>query len=73
MEKWEYLTIKFEGKSKGKFTSTVAWEAEDFSEQINVYGQQGWELVFCFPISPYGANSGATEGVFAVFKRKIQS
>jgi len=81
MDKWEYMTIQLQPKTMltGKLLKQAnsSWDANYFSEQLNRYGQQGWELVSCF------ATEGAiqialtwhpqgTNGVFASFKRRVE-
>jgi len=75
MEKWDYLSVELEQKTEGKgFTAKKIWDAQYFSEQLKNYGQQGWELISCFPVSEQaGSGSGRTSRVFAMFKRKMQS
>lgn len=63
MDKWEYKSIKFE--TKGFLSITL--EIEDFNFKLNEFGNEGWELVSCVPIS---GTSGETVEVTAVFKRK---
>ncbi|MCL2212635.1 MAG: DUF4177 domain-containing protein [Oscillospiraceae bacterium] len=83
MEKWEYLSIELEpkvelgGKKMDKIVSSV-WSAEHFTEQLNDYGKQGWELVsfFCIqaPIitgTTLATINNGTNGIFATFKRKM--
>ena len=75
MEKWEYLTIHLErGEKKGKVIQTVEWEPEYMTQQLNEYGQQGWELVsqFCPPFETTFGTSGGAAKVFATFKRKVK-
>jgi hypothetical protein len=69
MAKWEYLTVKLEQVRGEGFLSIAVWNAESFTQQMNFYGEQGWELVSHFPISE---GSGYTAAVFATFKRKIE-
>ena len=60
MDKWEYKTLKFDGKGffKSKF---------EFEEELNKLGNEGWELVSMLsPVSAYGS----TTELFAIFKRK---
>jgi hypothetical protein len=83
MEKWEYLTIELKPKTevkteqvkKREVSEEVSyWDADYFSEQLNIYGQQGWELVSCFCTEEqvFGQLwSGGTSEIFAGFKRKL--
>jgi len=82
MKKWEYLTIKLEPKTELKIElikkkevseEVIYWDADFFSEQLNTYGQQGWELVSCFCIEEgaFSGFGGGTDGIFATFKREI--
>lgn len=63
MDKWEYKTIKFKtgGFMGGKINE------EKFQDELNIHGQDGWELVSCFDTSQY---EGASRDVIVVFKRK---
>ena len=63
MEKWEYLSIKFE-------TSGVLGGILDISElnnELNKLGEQGWELVSCISTN---AGYGKSREVITVLKRK---
>ncbi len=82
MEKWEYLTIQLQPKkipTGGIFKGvTSSWDAGYFSEQLNLYGRQGWDLVSCFTTDGAIKNIAdwqptGTDGVFAAFKRKTNS
>lgn len=61
VDEWEYKTITFE-------TPAGALDTRDFTDKLNVYGEQKWEAVSCF-----GTNSGkgATRIIFVLLKRKI--
>jgi hypothetical protein len=67
MEQWEHLTIELQPKSKGKILRGT-WDAGYFSEQIQSYGKEGWELVSCFSVAE---TYGWSNLVFAIFKRKM--
>ena len=72
MEKWEYSTVKLTAKSiptgNRKNPTALLWDAEYFAEQLNPYGEQGWELVSIFTtIGGYGTH---TTGIYASFKRR---
>ena len=80
MDKWEYSTIQLQPKTipTGKILkqATSSWDANYFSEQLNSYGQQGWELVSCFATEGALRNGldwqpTGTNGVFATFKRRV--
>ena len=67
MNLWEYLTIQLMPNKK-------QWDANYFSQQVNYYGGQGWELVSVFTTDGSGVVGltmvgGITNGVFAMFKR----
>ena len=63
MERWEYKTIKFELKGiMGGILNT-----DDFDYELNIYGEQGWELISCFTSN---ASQGYSRDAIAVFKRK---
>ncbi len=67
MDKWEYKI--YSPKMKGWLTKKIS---EETSEELNILGEKGWELV---AVAPETANTGASYGgttanfVF-VFKRK---
>ncbi|WP_433943005.1 DUF4177 domain-containing protein [Paenibacillus sp. SN-8-1] len=63
MEPWEYRTIKF--KTGGFLGGKI--DEQKFQEELNGYGQEGWELVSCFDTSQY---EGASRDIIVVFKRK---
>jgi len=72
MEKWEYKTVLLQ-KQTGALGAT-SWKAEYFTEQLNEYGQQGWELVSQLSTNAKSATagfSGYTSNIYATFKRKI--
>ncbi|MCU6793081.1 DUF4177 domain-containing protein [Paenibacillus sp. WQ 127069] len=62
MEKWEYLTYKV--KKVGWSGLTI--QQDQYHFEVNQLGEQGWELVSCFPT----AISGTTLEVVSVFKRR---
>jgi len=82
MEQWEYLTIELDHLQKGEFedkkgrlqTKIISsWNPSYFTNQLNNYGSQGWELVGFFYKESYSGNgSSGTEKTFATFKRKKQ-
>ena len=78
MDKWEYLTIRLEAMTKPsekrRLPDIAFWSAAHFSEQLNAYGEQGWELVSCFCTAAkvLAGNGAGTDGVFATFKRKTE-
>ncbi|MEK3732655.1 MULTISPECIES: DUF4177 domain-containing protein [Paenibacillus] len=63
MEQWEYKTLKY--RTGGFFGGNV--KEEDFEEELNRYGMDGWELVSCFDTNM----SGQSRDVIVVFKRKV--
>ena len=81
MIKWEYLTVELkEGSAeveeealfsgKPKIVTRTGWYPQPFTEQLNVYGQEGWELVTIFyEESDSASGSYGTERFFATFKR----
>jgi len=76
MEKWEYLTVKLEKKVEGAgLLKAKTWDAQYFTEQLNTYGQQGWELASLFEnvSTVVGGIGGKVEGVSAILKRKVSS
>jgi Domain of unknown function (DUF4177) len=62
MTKWEYRTLTIETD-----------EAESFMDNLNLLGEEGWELVSTFTIESKSVgffDSGAeTSGIVAVLKR----
>ncbi len=63
MDCWYYKVLTFD--SKGVFGGIL--DTQDFENQINIYGKDGWELVSCFDTS-YGG--GGSRKIVAVMKRK---
>ncbi|NMM52832.1 DUF4177 domain-containing protein [Paenibacillus aquistagni] len=63
MELWEYRTLKY---ATGGFLGGKIDEQE-FQDELNEYGSQGWELVSCFDTSQ---SQGASRDIIVVFKRK---
>jgi len=63
MEQWEYKTIKF--KTGGFLGGKV--DPEEFENELNQYGIDGWELTSCFDTS---MSQGASRDIIIVFKRK---
>ncbi|HUV84961.1 MAG TPA: DUF4177 domain-containing protein [Methanosarcinales archaeon] len=63
MERWEYRTIKVLAKG---FTGGIL-ELQEFDNELNKMGSEGWELVSCFDTNQ---SYGETREVVAVFKRK---
>ncbi|HET7628003.1 MAG TPA: DUF4177 domain-containing protein [Bacillales bacterium] len=62
MARWEYQTVKFKtgGFMGGKLDERA------FQDELNTYGQDGWELVSCFDTSQY---QGSSREIVVVFKR----
>ncbi|USB31803.1 DUF4177 domain-containing protein [Paenibacillus sp. YPG26] len=63
MENWEYRTIKF--KTGGFLGGKI--DEQEFQDELNTHGQEGWELVSCFDTSQ---TEGASRYIIVVFKRK---
>lgn len=63
MEKWEYITIKFE--TEDNLGGTI--DSDKLIYGLNKLGDRGWELVSC--ISPNGAY-GKSKEVMALLKRR---
>ena len=74
MVKWEYLTVKLQGvEQKGTFIAKKFWTEESITQQLNSYGEQGWELVsFTATIKNHG-DSSVTDEIFATFKRQKEA
>ncbi len=62
-EKWEYRTLKF--KTGGFMGGKI--DEEEFQEELNRHGEEGWELVSCFDTSQ---SSGSSRDIVVVFKRR---
>ena len=84
MAQWEYLTVELrqgtvevprEPNRRGvvKVDTVTGWLAEPFTEQLNVYGQEGWELVTIFQEHDnlIGGSGGSLLKIFATFKRVL--
>jgi len=81
MIKWEYLTIELEESiqverepdRKGRVkTGTVRSIPQAFTQKLNIYGQEGWELVTIFYYeSTSGSGSWGTEKFYATLKRVV--
>lgn len=65
MDKWEYKTISFKADS---MFSTGVIDTENFTETLNTYGKDGWEVVTCFDTN-YG--HGGSRYVYTLLKRRI--
>ncbi|MCB2318285.1 DUF4177 domain-containing protein [Clostridium tagluense] len=63
LETWEYTSFKVE--SKGFMGGIV--DISHFDNELNNFGEQGWELVSCFSSTQDG---GKCREIVAVFKRK---
>ncbi|UCB45577.1 MAG: DUF4177 domain-containing protein [Spirochaetota bacterium] len=63
MDKWEYrsLTKRIWG------WAGVKLDTEEFDDELNELGADGWELVSCFTAT---GGYGKTREVVAVFKRR---
>jgi Domain of unknown function (DUF4177) len=63
---WQYKTIKLETKGlMGGFLDISV-----FDEELNLLGEQGWELVTSFDTN---MSQGASREVIAIFKRLRES
>jgi hypothetical protein len=63
MDKWEYITHKFE--TKGALGGIL--DTENFTYELNRLGDQGWELVSCVTTAQ---SYGSSREVIAVLKRR---
>lgn len=63
MDKWEYLSIKFQ--TEGSFGGIL--DIKNFNIELNKLGEQGWELTSTISTN---ASYGKSREVIAVFKRK---
>jgi hypothetical protein len=64
MDMWEYKVIKFE--TKGWFTG-VKLDTSIYDVELNILGDEGWELVTCFDLESFGSGP---RYIVATFKRK---
>jgi len=75
VEKGEYLTVQLEPltvQTGKRLNPTISsWDAGYFTEQLNEYGKNGWELASCFTTIKPELRTASTGGIFAMFKRKI--
>ncbi|MCL2023656.1 MAG: DUF4177 domain-containing protein [Oscillospiraceae bacterium] len=81
MGKWEYLSVrlkpKLEKESKVFKISFNDWDEEYFTEQLNEYACEGWELVSCVCARTNLSDDksvddkilGGSYAIFAFFKR----
>ena len=65
--KWEYKTIKL--ADEGFWITQGRINEAALEDELNRLGSQGWELVSVFDTNRSG---GGTNGVIAVFKRKME-
>ncbi|MDQ0193281.1 DUF4177 domain-containing protein [Paenibacillus wynnii] len=63
MEQWEYKTLKFK---TGGFLGGKIDEFE-FQEELNIHGDEGWELVSCFDTTQ---SQGTSRDIIVVFKKR---
>ncbi|MCJ7689008.1 MAG: DUF4177 domain-containing protein [Clostridiaceae bacterium] len=63
LEKWEYTSLKVESKG---FLGGVL-DISHFDNELNNFGEQGWELVSCFSTTQ---DDGKCREIVAVFKRR---
>lgn len=66
MRQFEYEVLKF---SAGSLVKDHDFEA--FQHELSKKGFLGWELVSCYTTFATGLGTGATQNVYAVFKREI--
>jgi hypothetical protein len=59
--RWEYKTFKY--KKRSFFSGSL--DVEEFNQQLDALGRDGWELVSVCP----AMFMGAPQGVIAVLKR----
>ena len=72
MQEWEYLTIKFCGTAKNGKIVPVIDDPEFITNQLNLYAQQGWELVTQYQTSEPSGYGSRTAAIFATFKKKTE-
>lgn len=63
MEKYEYRVVTFD--TKGFWGGDV--ETLQIQDQLNLLGNDGWEMVSC---TSTNQSYGATKSIICVFKRK---
>lgn len=66
MKKWEYKTLEFE-LDTSFWSSTTDFPNEAIQEQLNIFGNEGWELVNTVSNSEY---HGQTSKILLIFKRQ---
>ncbi|KKS91566.1 MAG: hypothetical protein UV65_C0003G0019 [Parcubacteria group bacterium GW2011_GWF2_43_11] len=75
MEQLEYKTIRLEFKMKSKkglFKLGMEFLVENFDEELNELGEEGWELVSTIPLTVPSTLGGSQTGYFyCIFKRQI--
>lgn len=64
--RWEYKTLRF--KKSGWFTSTI--NIDEFEQELNRMGRQGWELVNVTTVALKGTWDGSGSLV-AMLKRPL--
>ena len=75
MEQWEYKTIRLQFKMKSKkglLNIGMEFLVENFDEELNELGEEGWELISTIPLTVPSALGGSQTGYFyCIFKRQI--
>ena len=74
MEQWEYKTIRLQFKMKSKkglLSLGMEFLVENFDEELNELGEEGWELVSTIPLTFPSTLGGSQTGYFyCIFKRQ---
>ena len=65
--KWEYRTLLWDAR-KGLLGGKI--DREQLDRQLNVLGEEGWELVSAPPTTLEG---GSTRDIVLIFKRPVGS
>ena len=65
MDRFEYKVFAYD--TKGFFGGSV--EVEQLEEQLNLFGEEGWEMVSWTNSTQ---SYGASKSIVCIFKRKIQ-
>ncbi len=76
MEQYEYKTIRLQFKmqpKKGLLKIGMDFLVENFDEELDELGEDGWELVSTIPLTVPSTLGGSQTGYFyCIFKRKYE-
>lgn len=68
MQKWEYITLKFEAEMK--FLATGKIDQRVFQDALNKAGAEGWEVCGVVDTNIHG---GTTRDLFVLMKRPVMA